>query len=99
MKILLIGATGPRNGDDAVAWAEAFARTPIDAHRRTGERMPMVGGGSSLQMPDGGKGDISAPETVTGAVVRRGGRGDRRARSARGTVARRRRRARAGAGT
>lgn len=50
---VIISAVSPRNSGDAQADARAFTDALIEAQRMSGKRLLMVGGGSSLQMPDG----------------------------------------------
>lgn len=50
---VVISAVSPRNSGDAVADAESFTRSLIAAQKQSGKRIMMVGGGSSLHMPDG----------------------------------------------
>jgi len=50
---VVVSAVSPRNSGDAVNDAKAFTSSLIEVHRRTGKRILMVGGSSSLNMPDG----------------------------------------------
>ncbi|MDG3085070.1 NAD(P)H-binding protein [Vibrio hannami] len=50
---VIVSALSPRNTDDAVKEAEAFTQLLIDIQIKAGKRLLTVGGGSSLQMPDG----------------------------------------------
>ena len=50
---LIISAVSPRNSGDAISDAEMFTKSLIEVVNRTEKRLLMVGGGSSLNMPDG----------------------------------------------
>lgn len=61
---VVISAISPRNTGDALRDAEAFTNALITALRRTGKRLLMVGGGSSLVMPDGTSALAQTPEAI-----------------------------------
>ncbi|MEM9279768.1 MAG: NAD(P)H-binding protein [Pseudomonadota bacterium] len=61
---VVVSAVSPRNSGDAVKDAEEFTRSLIEAHEKTGKRILMVGGGSSLNMPDGTNCLELTPETI-----------------------------------
>lgn len=50
---VIISAVSPRNSGDAQKDAREFTEALIAAQKQTGKRLLMVGGGSTLQMPDG----------------------------------------------
>ena len=50
---VVISAVSPRNSGNAISDAKMFTQSLIEAYRNTGKRILMVGGGSSLNMPDG----------------------------------------------
>ena len=76
MKILIVGATGmvgsrivneavsPHNSDDAVKETTGFTASLIESYKTAGKRVLMVGGGSSLNMPDGTSGLDLTPEAI-----------------------------------
>lgn len=61
---VVISATSPRNGGDAMKEAEGFANAAIAVYNQTGKRVLMVGGGSSLNMPDGTSALDLTPESI-----------------------------------
>lgn len=61
---LVISAVSPRNSGDAVKDATTFTEALIEMQRKTGKRLLMVGGGSSLQMPDGASVLDSTPDFI-----------------------------------
>jgi putative NADH-flavin reductase len=61
---VVVSAVSPRNSGDAVDEATRFTSSLIDSHRETGKRILMVGGGSSLNMPDGRSGLDLTPEAI-----------------------------------
>lgn len=61
---VIISAVSPRNSDDAVADALAFTEALIAVQKATGKRLLMVGGGSSLNMPDGSSALDDAPKAI-----------------------------------
>lgn len=61
---VVISAVSPRNTDDAVQDAVTFTSSLIEVHKQTGKRLLMVGGGSSLNMPDGTSGLELTPEAI-----------------------------------
>lgn len=50
---VVISAVSPRNSDDSIKDAETFTQSLIEVYHATKKRLLMVGGGSSLNMPDG----------------------------------------------
>lgn len=50
---VVISAVSPRNSGDAVEDARRFTEALIQVQRQTHKRLLMVGGGSTLQMPNG----------------------------------------------
>jgi len=50
---VIISAVSPRNSGDALSDAAAFTNALIEIGNKAGTRLLMVGGGSSLNMPDG----------------------------------------------
>ena len=61
---IIISAVSPRNSGDAVKDATNFTNALIEAHRTSGKRLLMVGGGSSLQMPDSSSVLDITPEAI-----------------------------------
>lgn len=61
---VIISALSPRNTGNAVEEAAAFTRSLVRVHEQTGKRILMVGGGSSLQMPDGTSALTLTPEAI-----------------------------------
>jgi len=61
---VIISAISPRNSGDAVKDATRFTKALIDVSEQTGKRILMVGGGSSLQMPDGTSALEVTPESI-----------------------------------
>jgi hypothetical protein len=49
----IVSATSPRSGADAITEAAAVGKAEIEAARRTGKRLFVVGGAGSLTFPDG----------------------------------------------
>ncbi len=50
---VVVSAVSPRSSGDATKDALAFTQSLIAAHRQTGKRIVMVGGGGTLHLPDG----------------------------------------------
>ena len=61
---VVISAVSPRNSDDAVKDATGFTASLIESYKTAGKRILMVGGGSSLNMPDGTSGLDLTPEAI-----------------------------------
>jgi len=61
---VVISALSPRNTDDAIDEARQFTDALIRLAKHTGKRVLMVGGGSSLQMPDGTSALALTPESI-----------------------------------
>lgn len=61
---LVICAVSPRNSGDAVADAIQFTQSLISVCHQSGNRLLMVGGGSSLYMPDGTSALALTPEAI-----------------------------------
>lgn len=61
---VVISAVSPRNSGDAVRDAVNFTESLITVARETGKRLLMVGGGSSLVMPDGTSALELTPEAI-----------------------------------
>ena len=61
---VVISAVSPRNSGDGVADATRFTQSLIAASEKTGTRLLMVGGGSSLNMPDGTNALDLTPDTI-----------------------------------
>jgi len=61
---VVISALSPRSTDDAINDAKSFTEALISVSEQTGKRILMVGGGSSLQMPDGTSALELTPESI-----------------------------------
>ena len=61
---VVISAVSPRNSGDAVKDATEFTESLIESHKTAGKRILMVGGGSSLNMPDGTSGLDLTPDAI-----------------------------------
>lgn len=61
---VIVSALSPRNTDDGVAEAEAFTQVLINIQQQSNKRLLTVGGGSSLQMPDGRSALESTPDSI-----------------------------------
>ncbi len=61
---VIISAISPRNTGDAVAEAVTFTESLIEVQQATGKRLLMVGGGSSLYMPDGQNALDLTPDSI-----------------------------------
>ena len=61
---VIICAVSPRNTADATKDALTFTEALVDAQRQTGKRLLMVGGGSSLNMPNGTNCLELTPESI-----------------------------------
>lgn len=61
---IVISAVSPRNTGNARRDAETFTKSLIDAQKKTGKRLLMVGGASTLQMPDGTSVMDHTPEAI-----------------------------------
>ena len=62
---VIISAVSPRNSGDAIKDATDFTVALIQVQRETGKRLLMVGGASTLQMPDG----ASVLETTPASIL------------------------------
>jgi len=61
---VIVSALSPRNTDDGIAEAEAFTQALISIQQKSDKRLLTVGGGSSLQMPDGRSALDLTPESI-----------------------------------
>lgn len=61
---VIVSALSPRNTDDGVAEAEAFTQALIAIQQKSNKRLLTVGGGSSLQMPNGQSALELTPESI-----------------------------------
>jgi len=61
---VIISAVSPRNTGDALKDATDFTQSLIKVSNETGKRILMVGGASSLHLPDGTSGLDSTPEAI-----------------------------------
>ncbi|WP_076420403.1 NAD(P)H-binding protein [Colwellia sp. UCD-KL20] len=61
---VIISALSPRNTDDAIIEAETFTQALINIQQQSNKRLLTVGGGSSLQMPDGSSALALTPESI-----------------------------------
>jgi len=66
---VVISAVSPRSTGDPVAEAKAFAATLIEAQRRAGKRLVMVGGAGSLHMADGSPVLDHLPDEILGEAT------------------------------
>jgi len=66
---VIVSALSPRNSGDAIRDAADFTRALIEVSSRADKRLLMVGGGSSLQMPDGTSALAGTPESVMPEAV------------------------------
>ncbi|WP_086934125.1 NAD(P)-dependent oxidoreductase [Agarilytica rhodophyticola] len=61
---VIVSAVSPRNTEDAFADAVTFTQSLIAVYHKIGKRILMVGGGSSLNMPDGTNALDLTPEGI-----------------------------------